>query len=121
MVMSLCPSDASLTPNNVLAALKRVEAMDTLGGVLKVPHNKNEELREQSKTEPERRELLVRYFLQTFPSASWAKIGGELQYWEEEEAFQQVKGRVKPHEGVCVGISDPPLTNYENKACCYCM
>ena len=103
----LCfPSDASLTPSSLLAALGSVENVDTLEDVLGVPQSKRYELRMQSGSIEERRELVIRYFLQTSPYATWEGIGSRLLYREQYTALDEVKGYMKPHEGEYVVTSD---------------
>ena len=95
----VCYADASFTLPNVLAAVKAVLGVETLGGVLEVPDTKREEARQQSASDEERREGLVRYFLHTHPNASWEWLGGQLQWWEGEDvALQNVKMHIKPNE-----------------------
>ena len=96
LVSMLCfPSDASLTLPNVLAAVRTVRDVGTLGDVLQVPYTKKKELRQQSA----RREGLVKYYVDASPYASWEHMGGRLQYWGEDAAMEEVKVHIKPTEG----------------------
>ena len=98
-IWCLCYADASFTLSNVLSAVRAVLGVETLGGVLEVPDTKREEARQQSASDEERREELVRYFLHTHPNASWEWLGGQLQWWEGEDvALQNVKMHIKPNE-----------------------
>ena len=93
-------SDSSLTLPNVLAAFRTVHDVETLEGVLEVPDAKAEEVERQSASYKERREGLVKYFLQTHPNASWEWLGGRLLWWEKNAAaVQSVKVHIKPNEG----------------------
>ena len=92
----LCfPSDASLTLPNVLAAVRRVDAV-ILGYVLNIPVTM---VRQQSASAEERREGLVKYYMDTSPNASWAHMGGRLLLYEEEAAMEKVKVHIKPTQG----------------------
>ena len=95
----LCfPSDASLTLPKVLAALRTVHVWG-LGDVLEVPNTKMNEVRQQSASDEERREGLVKYYMDTSPNASWEDLGGKLLSWGEEAAMEEVKVHIKPTQG----------------------
>ena len=99
LVSMLCfPLDASLTLPNVLAAVRTVQ-VGTLGIVLEVPYTKRDEVEQQSASDEERREGLVKYYVDTSPNASWEDLGGELLSWREEAAMEEVKVYIKPTEG----------------------
>ena len=99
LVSMLCfPSDASLTLPKVLAAVRTVD-VETLEDVLEVPLAKRSEVEQQSASVEERREELVKYYMDTSPYASWEGLGGELLYWGEDAAIEEVKVHIKPTEG----------------------
>ena len=99
------PSDASLTLPKVLAAVRTVD-VGRLEYVLQVPLNKSYEVKQQSASDEKRREGLVKYYMDTHPNTSWEHLGGELLYWEEEAAMEEVKVHTKPTEGeYCVSVS----------------
>ena len=99
-VSMLCyPSDASLTLPNVLAAVRTVQDVGTLGGVLGVPGTKRDEVVQQSGSDDKMREGLVKYYMDTFPNASWEHLGGRLLYWGKDAALEEVKVHIKPTEG----------------------
>ena len=96
----LCfPSDASLTLPKVLAAVRTVRDVETLGVILEVPPTKRDEVKQQSASDEERREGLVKYYVDTGPNASWEDLGGELLLWGEEAAMEEVKVHIKPTQG----------------------
>ena len=101
LVSMLCfPSDASLTLPKVLAAVRTVRDVRTLGRyVLELPGTKRDEVRQQSASVEERREGLVKYYMDTHPNASWEGLGGRLLYVQEEAAMEEVKVHIKPTEG----------------------
>ena len=100
LVSMLCfPSDVSLTLPNVLAAMRTVRDVETLGDVFEVPGTKRDEVKQQSASVEERREGLVKYYLDTFPNASWEHLGGGLLLWKEDAAMEKVKVHIKPTEG----------------------
>ena len=99
LVSMLCfPSDASLTLPKVLAAVRTVD-VGRLGDVLEVPPTKRDEVEQQSASDEERREGLVKYYVDTAPNASWEDLGGEFLFWGEEAAMEEVKVHIKPTEG----------------------
>ena len=61
--------------------------------VLRVPGT------ERGRSEEERKEKIIRHFIQTSPYASWEWIGGRLLLYEEDMAMQVVKEHIKPEEG----------------------
>ena len=99
MVSMLCfPSDASLTLPKVLAAVRTVD-VGRLGRVLEVPLPKRDEVKQQSASVEERREGLVKYYMDTYPNASWEDLGGKLLSLEEDAAMEEVKVHIKPTQG----------------------
>ena len=95
----LCfPSDDSLTLPKVLAAVRTMDVV-TLMDVLDVPGTKRDEVEQQSASEEEEREGLVKYYVNTHPNASWEHLGGGLLWWKEEEAMKEVKVYIKPTQG----------------------
>ena len=106
LVSMLCfPSDASLTLPKVLAAVRTVQDVERLGrDVLVVPYTKREEVEQQSASVEERREGLVKYYMDTSPYASWEGLGGELLRWEGEAAMEEVKVHTEGEYGVQCAI-----------------
>ena len=99
LVSMLCfLSDASPTLPKVLAAMRTV-SLRRLESVLAVPNTKRDEVRRQSASDEERREGLVKYYMDTSPYASWEDLGGQLLRWEEEAALEEVMVHIKPTEG----------------------
>ena len=99
LVSMLCfPSDASLTLPKVLAALRTVDVGE-LGLVLMVPDTKRDEVKQQSASVEERREGLVKYYVDTSPYASWEDLGGMLLLRAVEAAMEEVKVHIKPTQG----------------------
>ena len=93
------PSDASLTLPKVLAAVRTVGVKRLGLDVLEVPRTKRDEVEQQSASVEERREGLVKYYMDTHPNASWEWLGGRLLLWGEEAAMEEVKVHIKPTEG----------------------
>ena len=99
LVSMLCfPSDASLTLSKVLAAVRTVRVW-RLEGVLEVPGTKCDEVEQRSASDEERREGLVKYYVDASPYASWEHMGGALLHWGEDAAMEKVKVHIKPTEG----------------------
>ena len=100
LVSMLCfPSDASLTLPNVLAAVRTVNVGRLGRYILEVPDAKQHEVKQQSAGVEERREGLVKYYMDTFPYASWEHLGGRLLNFRQEAALEEVKVHIKPTEG----------------------
>ena len=100
LVSMLCfPSDASLTLPKVLAAVRTMRVGILGSEVLGIPYTKRAEVRQQSASDEERREGLVKYYMDTHPNASWERLGGEFRRLGEEAAMEEVKVHIKPTEG----------------------
>ena len=98
------PADPSLTVSRILAAVETVKG-ERLEDVLIIPRRKRVELRKQSTTDEDYKRGLATYYLHTHPRASWAHIGGELLYYEEEEALERVKKHIVPEQGMHAGFT----------------
>ena len=79
--------------------------VEILEYVLEVPDIERKGLRSQSRIDEERKERLVKYFLHTFPNASWEWLGGKLLWCGEDVAVQEVKVHIKHNEGECTKSS----------------
>ena len=89
-------ADPSLNINNLLLVLTTVKDLDTLGRFdygLGIPHAVRDEIRNSSayKTEEEKKEALLLYYINTVPVASWANVAGALHGMGEERALQAAK------------------------------
>ena len=101
-MVSRFPPDVSLTPRNVLAALRTVQDVNMLRHIFEVPYGMEKKLLQQPASSEEEKGL-VNYFLQTHPCASWEWLGGKLlSYCQDENAVRHVKSHIKPDEGMYV-------------------
>ena len=95
----ICPppcADPTLTINNLRRVTASVENWYNLGqyggGGLNVPLAVCDDIRYNTayKTEEQKKEALLLYYLHTVPMASWPSVAGALHYREEKTALQAV-------------------------------
>ena len=94
----ICPppcADPTLTINNlrlVTASVKNWYNLGKLGGGLNFPPAVLDDIRDNTayKTEEEKKEALLLYYLHTMPMASWPNVAGALHSREEKTASQAV-------------------------------
>ena len=90
---SLC-ADLTLTIINLRLVTASLENWDGLGdywGGLGVPSNVRGNIRTSYKTEEERKEALLWYYLDYVPMASWPSVAGALYSMEDKTGLQAVK------------------------------
>ena len=90
----ICP-DPTLTINNlcqVTASVKNWYYLGRSAGGLNVPVAVCDDIRYNTayKTEEEKKEALLLYYLHTVPMASWPNVAGALHYRKEKTALQAV-------------------------------
>ena len=90
------PSDSTLTVDNVLEVMGKVQEWYEVGVDLGVPDSKRDEIEEQSSTEIEKRHQVGRYWVSTHPNPSWEKLGRVLYHHGEETAAMMVKQYLPP-------------------------
>ena len=99
----MCPppcADPTLTINNLRLVTASVKDWYHLGrciGGLGVPVAMCNDIRSNTayKTEQEKKEALLLYYLHTVPMASWPRVAGALHWREEKTASQAVKNFLK--------------------------
>ena len=82
--------------------------LDELGeDVLLVPDSEHEEIRRQSSTAAEKRERLIRYYLNYSEYASWGHLAGKLYRWQHHDALSAARRFIKtePGEFVCNNVN----------------
>jgi len=90
------PSDPTLTVENVTEVMgevrdwKRVAGRSLLCG-LGIPDSKLHEIKQQSYTESDRSYLMVEYWVNTDPRASWRRLADVLYKVGEDSALMMVK------------------------------
>ena len=95
----ICPppcADPTLTINNLCQVTASVKNWYDLGqyeGGLNVPDAVCDDIRDNTayKTEKEKKEALLLYYLRTMPMASWPSVAGALHCREEKTALLAVK------------------------------
>ena len=93
-------ADPTLNIKNLCLVMASVMMWCELGwypGGLTVPYSVCAAIRANPayKTDEEKREALLLYYLQTVSVASWQHVAGALQYREEAKALQAVKDFLK--------------------------
>ena len=94
----ICPppcADPTLTINNlrlVTASVKDWLDLGLYAGGLNVPPAVYDDIKNNTayKTEEEKKEALLLYYLHTVPMASWPSVAGALHYQEEKTALQAI-------------------------------
>ena len=94
----ICPppcADPTLTINNlrlVTASVKNWYVLGRSAGGLNVPGAVCNDIKNNTayKTEEEKKEALLLYYLHTMPMASWPSVAGALHYQEEKTALQAI-------------------------------
>ena len=89
-------TDLTLTYNNLRLVMISVVNWYELGDYnygLGVPYAVLDEIKNNTayKTEEDKKEALLRYFLKNVPMASWQKVAGALYRMEEKTALKVVK------------------------------
>ena len=82
--------------------LKSVAAKqwDDLAFALRVPVSKRDQITKQFRTPEQKREALVKYWLQVVPNASWELLAGALYFWENSKAVEATKGYAAEFNGI---------------------
>ena len=94
----ICPppcADPTLTINNLRLVTASVKDWHGLGqyiGSLDVPTTVCDDIKDNTayKTEEEKKEALLLYYLHTVPMASWPSVAGALHYRKEKTALQAI-------------------------------
>ena len=94
------PSDPTLTVENVTEVMGEVGDWERVGNQLGVPHSKRQEIKQQSTSDRENSQSLVRYWVTTAPGASWERLGYALYQEGEETAAAMVKQYLP--KGTCI-------------------
>ena len=95
----VCPSDPTLTVENVREVMAKVGNWEVVGHWLGFPYSKRQEIRQQSSTEREKSLALGGYWVNTVPDASWEKLARALYHNGEETALTVTKQYLQ--QGMC--------------------
>ena len=103
MCRSPCPhflshTDSSLTHLNVSTVLNSV-SVEWMENCLWIPGSLGSKIAKQSKSEEERRNRLVDWWLKTSPYASWQWLSGWSHRWEKKDAVSAAKRYVQRAPG----------------------
>jgi len=98
-------ADPSFTPSSVSSLLHTLSTYDiivgSLGDVLWVPGDVEEELKRKYPEEETQRQEMVKYYINTHPDASWAHIAGQLLWYGHTTLSDELKNKVKEENGKC--------------------
>ena len=110
------PPDSTLTVQNVTRALRGMPYDRDFSNSLGVPDPILGVIERRYSTDDQRNLAVVEHYLRYAPGASWNHLAGELYYWENEGALQQVQRYVQKPAGMTsllVTCSSIPI-NYRN-------
>lgn len=91
--------DMTFTSKNVQRALREVKDPEGLGDMLGVPDSKQNEIRNQYSSVPQRSKAYVDYFIDNNPLASWRAIIWFLDTMREKKAADAIRHLAEPITG----------------------
>ena len=98
--VALPSPDPTLTFTNVTRVLESVRSVDRPGGVLELPGRVQDKIRQDYATSEQRWNVMVRYWLQSMPNASWNVLAGRLHRWEDATALEAMKQYIQIPTGL---------------------
>ena len=93
------PTDPNLNVNTLMSLLSTL-SVTILEYCLQIPDKKRKEIKRQCRTEGDRREKLVRWYLDFSPFADFNDLAGELYFYEKTSILEQLKGYVQREPGM---------------------
>ena len=96
------PSDPTLTVENVTEVMREVRQWEQVASSLRVPNSKQQEIKQQSSSEREKRCTVGGYWVSTHPDPSWEKLALALYKEGEETALAFVKQYLPTNSGTYV-------------------
>ena len=95
----LSAAGVAFTSSNILRAVGKVEDVDGLGDSLCVPPSKQDEIRRLSSSVPQQRKLLIQYWMEHDPRASWRGLIVALDDMEEKQVADKIRHLAEPVTG----------------------
>ena len=93
--------DMTFTSKNLQRALCDVNDPEGLGDLLGVPDSKQNEIRSQFSSVPQRTKAFVDYFMEHDPLASWRAVIVFLDAMREKKAADAIRHLAEPITGTC--------------------
>ena len=102
MCVVLSAAGVAFTSSNILRAVEKVERLwgdGELGGWLCVPPSKRDEIQRLSSSVPQQRKLLIQYWMEHDPRASWRGLIVALDVMEEKQVADKIRHLAEPVTG----------------------
>ena len=98
----LSAAGVAFTSSNILRAVEKVERWwdkYELGYWLCVPDSKQDEIRRLSSSVPQQRKLLIQYWMEHDPWASWRGLIVALEWMREKQVADKIRHLAEPVTG----------------------
>ena len=100
----LSAAGVAFTSSNILRAVEKVErwwddGRAGLGYRLRVPDSKRDEIQRLSSSVPQQRKLLIQYWMEHDPRASWRGLIVVLDAMEEKQVADKIQHLAEPVTG----------------------
>ena len=97
----LSAAGVAFTSSNILRAVEKVEWLwdDGLGYWLCVPVSKQDEIQRLSSSVPQQRKLLIQYWMEHDPRASWRGLIVALDEMKEKQVADKIRHLAEPVTG----------------------
>ena len=98
----LSAAGVAFTSSNILRAVEKVERLwggGDLGDMLRVPPSKQDEIRRLSSSVPQQRKLLIQYWMEHDPRASWRGLIVALDVMREKQIADKIRHLAEPVTG----------------------
>ena len=89
----------TFTPMNVLKAVQEVKDTERLGRCLRVPESKRQDIFAQFSSVPQQRKLLIQYWMERDPEASWRGLILALDRTGEKTVADKLRHLAEPVTG----------------------
>ena len=88
------------TTSNVQKAVERVENVDRLEYWLRIPRSKRNEIKRQFSRLPQQKQVLIKYWKDRNPRASWRSLIATLEAINEKRVADDIRHLAEPLSGV---------------------
>ena len=98
----LSAAGVAFTSSNILRAVEKVERLlgsGELGVYLSVPISKRDEIQRLSSSVPQKRKLLIQYWMEHNPRASWRGLIVALDGMKEKQVADKIRHLAEPVTG----------------------
>ena len=97
------PTDHYLNVKTLMILLSTV-SVNRLKHCLQIPLSRRDEIQQMIKAEGDQRQTLIQWYLDYSPFADFTVLAGELYYWKETSALDQVKRYVQTVPGMSYNV-----------------